>query len=247
MGRPAGRINLGGADAQRQPVPAGRRIGPVRRRPPEHSMKKLFGFLRRERETLQCRVLIYFLEDDLVVPQVEWVSGRPGPEEWCRCTLFYYARMMFELAERNETRVARELMEFVNRIKQRLLDPAGGSRRITIPLGKLRLGKEVTQPSQRLYQATLYANRQGGQRLDFTGMLGKEKFYLPASFLALLQHVILVLPEEDLATLARRLDRLHQYYRFKKDFWNSAALSEGPRLAMANDTISEPDPEFDAS
>jgi len=209
-------------------------------------MKRFFGFFRRERETLQCQVRIYFLADDLVVPQVEWQLGQPKAEDWIRCALFYYAHIMFELAELNETRVARELLEFVNRVAQRLLSLPGEADRMTIPLGKLRLGQEVGQPCQRTYQAALYSNRQGGHRLDFHSMLGKEKFYLPASFLVLLQHVISVLPPEHLERLGHSLLRLHQYYRYKRDFWDSAALTEGPRLAMSSETISEPDPDYEA-
>ena len=33
-------------------------------------MKKLFGFFDRDRETLQGRVVIHFLEDDQAVPQI---------------------------------------------------------------------------------------------------------------------------------------------------------------------------------
>lgn len=209
-------------------------------------MKRFFGFWRRERETLQCRVRIAFLADDQVVPRVEWSLGQPRVEDWLRCLFFYYARIMFELAELNETRVARELMEFVHRIGKRLTNQSTESGKVTIPLGKLRLGAEGGQPSQRTYQAALFVNRQGVHHLDFSGMLGKEKFYLPASFLALLQHVIHILPEEHLEQLGRGLQRLHQYYRYKRDFWDSAALSEGPRLALGTEAISEPDPDFEA-
>ncbi len=209
-------------------------------------MKRFFGFWRRERETLQCQVRICFLGNDLVVPQVAWPLGQPRPEDWIRCALFYYAHIMFELAELNETRVARELLDFVNRVGQRLLNLQGEPDKISIPLGKLRLGREVSQPSQRTYQAALYSGRQGSYRLEFNGMLGKEKFYLPASFLVLLQHVIDSLPPAYLEHLARSLLRLHQYYRYKRDFWDSAALTEGPRLAMSTETISEPDPDYEA-
>ncbi len=209
-------------------------------------MKRFFGFWRRERETLNCRAEICFLADDTVVPQVAWQIAQPGPDDWLRLVLFYYARILFELAELNETRVARELMAFVARVGKRLAAPSGEAGKITIPLGKLRLGGEIKEPSQRTYRAALYANRQGGYRLEFNGALGKERFYLPASLLALLQHIISLLAPEHLERLTRGLDRLHLYYRYKRDFWDSAALAEGPRLAMGNETISEPDPDFEA-
>jgi len=209
-------------------------------------MKKFFGFWRRQRDTLHCRLRIHFLADDLVVPQVEWLQGQPTPEDWRRCLLFYYARVMFELAELNETRVARELLEFVNRLCGRLQHLSEESGKITLPLGKLRLGSEVNLPSQRTYQAELYLSRQGVPRLEFTRLLGKEKFYLPASFLVLLQYVINILPRRELAGLIQGLQRLHLYYQYKRDFWDSAALTEGPRLALGNENISEPDPDFEA-
>ena len=77
-------------------------------------------------------------------------------------------------------------------------------------------------------------------------MIGKGKFFLPASFLVLLQYGILHIQEEHLDQLARGLSRINQYYRYKKDFWNSAALTEAPNFALGQQTITEPDPELDA-
>jgi hypothetical protein len=77
-------------------------------------------------------------------------------------------------------------------------------------------------------------------------MIGREKFYFPASFLVLLQYAILDMQENHLEELALRLTRLNQYYRYKRDFWNSIVLTEGPTFALGSETISEPDPEIDA-
>jgi hypothetical protein len=208
-------------------------------------MKKLFAFLNRDRETLKGRVLIHFLEGDQVVPQMEWHAGQMGDDDWIRFILFYYARIMFELAELNETRVARELMQFISQISGRLANPTKTSGKIQIPLGKLRLGKDLSQPSNRIYQAALYAKKSGAYRLEFEGMIGKEKFYLPASFLVLLQYGILRIQENHLEQLAQSLARLNQYYRYKRDFWNSIALTEGPGFALSQESVTEPDPEFD--
>jgi hypothetical protein len=210
-------------------------------------MKKLFGFFDRERETLKGRVLIHFLEDDQVVPQIEWHAGQMGDEDCIRLILFYYARIMFELAELNETRVARELMQFVSQISGRLANPAGSAGKMQIPLGKLRLGEDLSQPSNRIYQASLFAKSSGAYRLEFESIIGREKFYLPASFLVLLQYGIRHIRENHLEQLARGLARLNQYYRYKRDFWNSAALTEGPSFALGKETITEPDPEIDAT
>ena len=195
---------------------------------------------------MQGRVFIHFLEDDQAVPQIEWISGQMAEGDWIRLIVFYYARIMFELAELNETRVARELMNFVSQISTRMANPAKNSGRIKIPLGKLRLGRELTQPSNRVYQAALYAKKSGAHRLEFEGMIGREKYYFPASFLVLLQYAILDMQENHLEELALRLTRLNQYYRYKRDFWNSIVLTEGPTFALGSETISEPDPEIDA-
>lgn len=208
-------------------------------------MKKLFGFLNRDRETLKGRVIIHFLDDDQVVPKMEWQAGQMGDDDWIRFILFYYSRIMFELAELNETRVARELMQFVSQISDRLANPAKSSGKMQIPLGKLRLGEELSHPSTRVYQAALYAKKSGANRMDFESMIGKEKFYLPASFLVLLQYGIRRIQADHLEQLARGLARLNQYYRFKRDFWNSIALTEGPSFALGNETITEPDPEIE--
>jgi hypothetical protein len=77
-------------------------------------------------------------------------------------------------------------------------------------------------------------------------MIGKEKFFLPASFLVLLQYGIQHLQASRQEHLAGCLTRLNHYYRYKRDFWNSSALSEGPSFALGKETITEPDPEFDA-
>lgn len=210
-------------------------------------MKKLFGFFSQERETLKGRVFIHFLEEDVVVPQVEWQAGQMTDEDWIRFSVFYYARIMFELAELNETRVARELMNFVSQIGSRLVHPVKTAGKMRIPLGKLRLGETLSQPSQRVYEAELYATKTGVFRLEFKSIIGKEKFYLPASFLTLLQYAILHIQEDRLESLARVLTRLNQYYRYKRDFWNSAALAEGPSFALGHETITAPDPEIEES
>lgn len=208
-------------------------------------MMKLFGFFNKDRETLKGKAIIHFLEDDQVVPLMEWHVSQIGDDDWIGFMLFYYARIMFELAELNETRVARELMNFVAQISGRLANPAKSSTRMQIPLGKLRLGQVLSQPSSRIYQAALYAKKTGSHRLDFVSMIGKEKFYLPASFLVLLQYGIMNIKEENQAQLARGLARLNQYYRYKRDFWNSIALTEGPSFALGQEHITQPDPDVE--
>ncbi|HAY20673.1 MAG TPA: hypothetical protein DCY27_00585 [Desulfobacterales bacterium] len=206
-------------------------------------MKKLFRFFDRDRETLQSVALINFFEDDQVSAQVEWKTGKNGVEEWIRLILFYYARIMFELAELNENRVARELMGFISRIAARLSHASG---KMQIPLGKLRYEPNPTIPSRRVYQAMVFAKKNGSHRLELKSVIGKEKFYLPASFLALLQCGILHINDVSQAQLAHGLERLHQYYRYKRDFWDSVSVTEGPAFALSHEVLTEPDPDFNA-
>jgi hypothetical protein len=202
-------------------------------------MKKLFGLFSRNREILKGKVKVFFSEQNMVVPQIQWKTSQHSDNDTICLALYFYARILFELAELNETRVARELMAFVARIATRLANPASGSGRLQIPLGKLHFAQELTEPAQRLYQADFYANQNGGKRIDLQSVIGKENYYLPASALALMQFCIQSLPESHLPELARVLDRLHQYYRLRRDFWESASLAEGPTFAMGQAELSE--------
>lgn len=194
---------------------------------------------------MQGRLFVHFFEDDQAVPHIEWHAGKMKDDDWIRLVVFYYAHVMFELAELNETRVARELMNFVTRISDRISNSAKTSGRIKIPLGKIRVGQEISQPGNRIYQAALFAKKSGAGRMEFAGVIGKEKFFLPASFLVLLQSAIFQIQEGRLEELSRRLTRLNQYYRYKRDFWNSVVLTEGPAFALGNEPVSDPDPEVD--
>lgn len=203
-------------------------------------MKGLFRFLKREREKTLCVVKINFLPDDQVVPQVEWRLHQVQGEDWLRLLLFFYARIIFELAELNENRVARELMDYVAQIGRRL--QASGAP-LQIPLGKLQFTQSLSQAGERVYQARLLTKKKGELRLEWQGAIGKEKFYLPASFLALLQLALLSLDEGGRRELARCLERLHNYYRFKRDFWDSRSVSGGPLFALGQEKLGEPEPE----
>lgn len=204
-------------------------------------MRGLFSFFKRDREKLVCTVKIHFLPDDQVVPQVEWRLAKVQEQDWLRLLLFFYARIVFELAEMNESRVARELLDYVRQIARKL---AEGGNPVQIPLGKLRFSQELPQPGQRIYRARLWLNRKNDCRLELEGLIGKERFYYPASFLALLQLGINSLSDSGRLELARRLERLHRYYRFKRDFWDSRALTAGPLFALGNEKLGEVEPEI---
>jgi len=201
-------------------------------------MRKLFGFFRRDRESLQATLKVFFLSQNLMVPHIEWNKTQDSGTATIPLTIYFYARILYELAELNENRVARELIDFVGRIAKRLLSLSGAEQRFQIPLGKLRLAKSLEQPADRLYEARLYSlGSRGGYRLDFQGVIGKENFFLPASVLGLLQFCIDSLGDDHLTELARVLARLHYFYRFKQDFWEGTSLFRGPIFALGQEKI----------
>jgi hypothetical protein len=151
--------------------------------------------------------------------------------------LLVYARILYELAELNEGRVARELIRFLDQVCERVIDGDGPPRRPRLPLGELHLAAEPGQPATRSYQAEFYEVQGGGYRLDFKGSLGKEGFYLPGAFLALLQSCLDSLTDDALRRLTRGLARLHHYYRYRRDFWEGGALSAGPVFALGTEEI----------
>ena len=133
--------------------------------------------------------------------------------------------------------MARELIRFLDQVCERVLDGDGPPRRPRLPLGQLQLAAEPGQPAIRSYQAELYEFQGGGYRLDFQGSMGKEGFYLPGAFLALLQSCLDHLGDDALRRLTRGLVRLHLYYRYRRDFWEGGALTSGPIFALGTEEI----------
>ena len=99
------------------------------------------------------------------------------------------------------------------------------------------MGADPGQPATRSYQAEFYEFEVGGYRLDFQGSLGKEGYYLPGAFLALLQSCLDHLGDDALRRLTRGLVRLHLYYRYRRDFWEGGALTGGPVFALGTEEI----------
>ena len=105
------------------------------------------------------------------------------------------------------------------------------------PWGNLKLAAESDQPAVKSYRAEFYEFAAGGFRLDFQGSIGKEGFYLPGAFLALLQSCLDSLADDPLRRLTRGLVRLHLYYRYRRDFWEGGALTSGPIFALGTEEI----------
>jgi hypothetical protein len=201
-------------------------------------IKRLFERFRQERGLHKATVRVSFFPENLVNPQISWLRGQDPEADTIPLILLIYARVLFELAELNELRTARELMRFLEQVCQRVLNNDGPPRRPRLPLGQLRLKSEPDQePPERSYQADLYEFQGGGYRLDFHGSIGKEGFYLPAAFLVLLQSCLDRLGDDALRRMAQVLMRLHLYYRYRRDFWEGGALVAGPVFALGTEKL----------
>jgi hypothetical protein len=55
--------------------------------------------------------------------------------------------------------------------------------------------------------------------------------------LVFLQQCLDQLEDENLRRLAKSLSRLHDYYRYRRDFWDSTALSAGPAFALGAEEL----------
>jgi hypothetical protein len=200
-------------------------------------IRRLLERFRQDRGRHTATVRIDFFPQDQVSPQIFWYASRDPENDTIPLVIHVYARILYELAELNEMRVARELVAFLNRVCQRVLHHEGAPRRPRLPLGQLRLTEEPGIPAVRTYRAEFYQLKDGGFRLDFWGSLGKESFYLPGAFLALLQSCLNTLADSPLRQLARSLVRLHDYYRYRRDFWEGGALVAGPVFALGTEEI----------
>jgi hypothetical protein len=199
--------------------------------------KRLLERLRQDRGRHTATVRVDFFPHNQVTPHISWLSSQDPDSDAIPLILLVYARILYELAELNEMRVARELIRFLDQVCERVLDSDGPPRRPRLPLGQLQLTEEPGRPAMRTYQAELYEFKTGGYRLEFQGSLGKEGFYLPGAFLVLLQSCLDNLGDDDLRRLARGLVRLHLYYRYRRDFWDGGALISGPLFAQGTEDI----------
>jgi len=199
--------------------------------------KELLERFRRHRGLHKATVRIDFFPQNQVTPHIIWLNSDAPEADTIPLILLVYARILYELAELNELRTARELIRFLEQVCERVLNSDGPPRRPTLPLGELKLVKEPGLPAVRFYRAEFYEHQGGTYRLDFRGSIGKEGFYLPGAFLALLQSCLDHLGDEALRCLARGLVRLHLYYRYRRDFWEGGALMSGPVFALGTEEI----------
>jgi len=199
------------------------------------SLQELWGRLRRDRGQLRATVGVDFYPNKAARSRVDWHDTVGEERDTVSLAVFLYARILFELAELNETRVANELIAFLSQVVDLVLTEEGPPNRPRLPMGELTLqeGPPSGSPS-RTYRASLFQQEDGHYRMEFKGSLGKEGVYLPATYVVFLQDCINTLSDEDLRRLAQSLGRLHDYYKFRKDFWEGTALSAGPIFALGN-------------
>lgn len=200
-------------------------------------IKRILERFRQARGLHKATVKIDFFPQDQVAPQIFWHHSQNPEKDTIPLVVCCYARFLYELAELNEVRVARELISFLEQVCKRVLTNGGPPRRMQLPLGQLRLVNDAGQPPLRTYQMEFFEIAGGDYRLEYRGSLGKEGFYLPGGFLALLQSCLDQLGDDALRQLAQCLGRLHDYYHRRRDFWDGGALISGPAYALGNEEL----------
>ena len=197
-------------------------------------LQEIWERLRPNRGRLKATVEVDFFPNKAARSRVNWQDTLPQDRDTVTLAIFFYARILFELAELNETRVANELITFLSQVVDLVHTDDGPPNRPRLPMGELTIQEEdLSEPPNRSYRADFFHQEDSQYRLDFKGSLGKEGVYLPATYVVFLQECINDLDDEALHRLAQSLGRLHDYYKLRKDFWESAALTAGPVFALS--------------
>lgn len=205
-------------------------------------LKRLQNFwerVRGDQGQLKATVRVEFYPHRTAYSSLVWHNDGAQERDLVSLAIFLYARILYELAELNETRVAKELMAFLSQVADRVIGEAEEANRPRLPLGELILPEEApSDPPRRSYSADFFQQKDGQFRVSFQGSLGKEGVYLPTAFVVFLQYCINRLPAEGLERLAQSLSRLHEYYKFRKDFWDSASVTSAPVFALGTEKLS---------
>ncbi len=197
------------------------------------SLQEFWERLRRNPGKIWATVQVNFYPNKTARSRLEWHEAGSQQRDTVSLAVFFYARLLFELAELNETRVANELIAFISQVADVILTGDGAPNRPQLPMGELTLNDAASSGTpSRTYQGDFFQQTDGQFRLDFNGSRGKEGIYLPAAYVVFLQDCINELPNDDLRRLASSLGRLHDYYKLRKDFWEGSALAAGPVFAL---------------
>lgn len=210
-------------------------------------LQELWDRWRRDRGRHLATIQVDFYPNKAARSKVEWHDNSILERDPVSLAIFFYARILYELAELNETRVAHELIAFLSQVVDLVLTGEEAPNRPRLPMGELTLQNEVTlELPSRSYQADFFQQQDGQYRMDFKGSLGKEGVYLPATYVVFLQDCINGLDDGALRRLAQSLARLHEYYKVRKDFWEGSALSAGPVFALSKIKLSPEEAEMEA-
>jgi hypothetical protein len=215
-------------------------------------LKRLLNRLRRDRGQHLATVRIDFFPQDQVTPRIHWHNTHDPEGETVPLVVHLYARILFELAELNKVNEAWRLMKHLDLVCRKVaqtMAAAEGAPRPRLNLAApLTLAATPQGAPQRTYEGKFHRHADGRYRLDFKGSLGKEDFYLPGAFLALLQSCLEQLTDPALNRLCASLARLHAYYRDPErlDFWDSGTLAAAPLFALAEAPAPPPPPEPEA-
>ena len=124
--------------------------------------KRILERFRQDRGLHQATVRVDFFPQDQVAPQIFWHYSLDQESDTVPLVVFVYARILYELAELNETRVARELIEFLEQVCERVQASAGHAKRPRLPLGQLKLGAgPVGAPGRTCGGALKYGGQMG--------------------------------------------------------------------------------------
>ena len=78
--------------------------------------KQLLERFRQDRGLHKATVQVDFFPENQVSPQILWLSSTSPEADTVPLVLHVYARILYELAELNEGRVARELIRFLDQV-----------------------------------------------------------------------------------------------------------------------------------
>jgi hypothetical protein len=210
-------------------------------------VQEFFERWRGDRWQHRATIQVDFFPNKAARSLVDWHDSPAPQRDLVSLAIFLYARILYELAELNETRVAHELIAFLSQVVDLVLTGEEVPNRPRLPMGELTLQSEVTlEPPSRSYQADFFQQQDGQYRMDFKGSLGKEGVYLPATYVVFLQDCINGLDDGALCRLAQSLARLHEYYKVRKDFWEGSALSAGPAFALSKIKLPPEEAEVEA-
>ena len=141
--------------------------------------KRLLERFRQDRGLHKATVRVDFFPQNQVTPQILWLSSNSPEADTVPLILLVYARILYELAELNEGRVARELIRFLDQVCDRVLDGDGPPQRPRLPLGQLTTGGRARPARDQVLPGGVLRVRRRRLSPGFSGE-PRERGLLPA-------------------------------------------------------------------